>query len=121
MLSARPLPTRRVHSRTGRRCLRAAVALCTLVPALAAQGHLGSDFWLPDPYSTATTFTIAIGNPGSVTANVAIVNPIEGTTSDTVGPGVVKTYTFPDHEIALQGSFVSANPVYHVTSDVAVA
>lgn len=124
--STRLLPFRPVR-RSGRApggglaLLRRAVALGALALPAASQGHLGQDFWLADPYTSEQIFTIAIGNPNAVTANVTLFNVIEGTTFGSVNPGAVKTFTFADHELAVQGSVVSANPVYHVTSDVDVA
>lgn len=101
--------------------LGCAVLVSVLGSPLSGQSHLGKDFWLADLYSTAVGFTIAIGNPGSVTANVTLFNVIDGPTLDTVAPGAVKTYTFADHELAIQGAAISPDPVWHVTSDVDVA
>jgi len=93
-----------------------------LAAPLTAQTHLGQDFWLADTYSSASGgFTIAIANPSTTTANVSLFNLIEGPTSDTVLPGAVKLFTFPEHDLGVQGTTISMDPVYHVTSDIDVA
>lgn len=88
----------------------------------SAQSHYGKDFWLADCHNGgAAGISIAIGNPGSVTANVTLFNTLELTTTDTVAPDSVKLFPFPAHDLGLNGTVISSDPVYHVTSDVDVA
>lgn len=86
-----------------------------------AQTHLGQEFWLADPFSTESMFTISIANPGVSTANISIYNVIEGTTTGSVPPGTVSAFSFIDHEVSVTGTTISTAPVYKVTSNVDVA
>ncbi len=99
-----------------------ALAFVGLVRAPAAQSHYGQEFWLADTYSSASSgFTIAIANPSSVVANVVLINTIEGSTFDVVAPGSIKLFTFPEHDLGIQGNVISTDPVYHVEADIDVA
>lgn len=100
---------------------RRILSLALLALPCAGQTHYGKDFYLVDPYSSATSFTIAIANPNASAANVTLFNVIEGTTNGSVPPGAVSYFTFPDHEIATTGSTTSTVCVYHVTSNIDVA
>jgi len=100
---------------------RRILSLILLALPCAGQTHLGKDFYLVDPFSSATSFTIAVANPNASAANVMLFNVIEGTTNSSVAPGAVSYFTFPDHEITTTGSTTSTVCVYHVTSNLDVA
>ena len=90
--------------------------------ACCGRSNLGTEFWLVNIIQTFPgQFGIAIANPGVSAAQITIVNTIEGTTTDTIPPGSAEVYAFPLHAIAVTGTAISADPVYHVTSDREVA
>lgn len=97
------------------------LAALALVLPTPAQTHLGKQFWLADPRGAMVPLTISIANPGGSTASVSLFNVLEGTTSGSVAPGTVATFSFVQHEVTATGTTISTDPVYRVLSDVDVA
>ncbi|MCP3982590.1 MAG: hypothetical protein GY716_25140 [bacterium] len=100
------------------------LALLALIAAgtAGAQTHLGTDFWFVNGFGAGSWFSIRVANPGTISADVTIVNAGTGTNVGTVLPGEVLDFVLLDQDIPTEGTLTSSAPVFHLTStsDVAV-